>query len=141
MMKEERLMCDVSFDSGVVAIITQECRSSWTDQSPVHASLQYVGVIKDIFRVDYGHIFFNIFRCPWMKPNMDGNATIREDEHGFWSVKFNTRQPADLEPYIFPCDVSQVWNMWQNIEETLVNVLTYIQQEGNFFFLVSVCQF
>ena len=53
---------------------------------------------------------------------MDGNATIREDEHGFWSVKFNARQPASLEPYISPCDISQVWNMWQNTEETLVNV-------------------
>ena len=99
---DERRTSHVSFDSGVAAIITQECRSSRADQSPVHASLQYVGVIKDIFRVDYEHIFFNLFRCSWIKPNMDGNATIREDEHGFWSTKFNTRQPAGLEPYIFP---------------------------------------
>ena len=118
---DERGTSHVSFDSGVAAIITQECRSSWIDQSPLHASLQYVGVIKDIFRVDYGHIFFNVFRCSWIKPNMGGNASIREDKHGLL-VKFNARQPTGLEPYIFPCEISQVWNMWQNTKETLINV-------------------
>ena len=133
---DERGTSHVSFDSGVATIITQECRSSRVDQSPIHASLQYVGVIKDIFRVDYRHIFFNVFRCSWIKPNMDGNATIREDEHGFWSIKFNARQPAGLESYIFPCDVSQIWNMWQNTEETLVNVSDLYSTTRSFVFLL-----
>ena len=133
---DERGTSHVLFDSGVVAIITQECRSLRADQSPIHASLQYVDVIKDIFRVDYGHIFFNVIRCSWIKPNMDGNATVREDEHGFWSVKFNARQSAGLEPYMFPCDVSQVWNMWQNTEETLVNVSDLYSTTRSFVFLL-----
>ena len=36
---DERGTSHVSFDSGVAAIITQECRSSQADQSPIHASL------------------------------------------------------------------------------------------------------
>ena len=67
----------VSFDSGVAAIITQTCLSSRADRNPVEASLQYVGIIKDIVLVDYGIHKFTALKFSWIKPNLHGNPTMR----------------------------------------------------------------
>ena len=107
---------NVSYDSGVAAIISQTCRSSRADRHPVEAELLYVGVVQDILKVDYGHITHNVLRCSWIKPHLEGVRTIREDIDGFWSVKFNARQPANAEPYLMPAHARQVlsiihWNV------------------------------
>ena len=98
----------VSYDSGVACIATQTCRSSRADRHPVEASLQYVGILKDIFRVDYGHIQYNVLKCSWIRPDVQGNRTVREDDHGFWSVKFAARQVPAVEPYLMPVHAKQV---------------------------------
>ena len=97
-----------SFDAGVAAIITQTCRSSRSDRNPVEAALQYVGIINEILKIEYGHISFNVLNCSWIKPHLEGIPTMRVDEDGFWSVKFNARQTPPVEPYIFPKDAKQV---------------------------------
>ena len=99
----------VSFDSGVAAIITQECRSSKADQNPVEADLLYVGIISDILRVDYGHVKLNVLKCSWIKPHLEGERTIKQDVDGFWMVKYAPRQPAGVEPYIMPSNPRQVF--------------------------------
>ena len=53
---DEEGRSNVSFDSGVACIATQTCRSSTRDRHPVEAPLQYVGILKDILEVDYGHL-------------------------------------------------------------------------------------
>ena len=98
----------ISFDSGVACIATQTCRSSRADQHPIEADLQYVGVVKDIIEVDYGHIQYTVLKCSWIRPDTRGNRTIRQDEHGFWSVKFGARQFPPIEPYIMPVHAKQV---------------------------------
>ena len=100
-----------TYDSGVAAIITQECRSSLADRRPVEADLQYVGVIKDIVRVEYGHIQWTTLKCSWIRPNLEGTRTIKRDEHGFWLVKFNARQSPPVEPYILPVHAKQVCDL------------------------------
>lgn len=100
---------NVSFDSGVAAIITQECRSSRADRNPVEADLQYVGIINDIVQVDYGHIKFQVFKCSWIRPHLEGIPTIKQDVDGFWSVKYNARQVPATEPYILPYHARQVY--------------------------------
>ena len=52
----------VSFNFDMVVVVIQECKSSWIDQHLVQALLQYVGIVKDIFRVDYGHLFLRGLR-------------------------------------------------------------------------------
>ena len=105
---DERGRAHVSFDAGVAAIITQTCRSSRADMNPVEAELQYIGVINDIVMVDYGHLKFNVFKCSWIKPQLEGIRTIKQDKDGFWSVKYNTRQVPATEPYIMPSHARQV---------------------------------
>ncbi|KAG0504774.1 hypothetical protein M758_2G127700 [Ceratodon purpureus] len=99
----------ISFDSGVACIATQTCRSSISDQNPVAADLKYVGIIKDIIQVEYGHIKYVTLKCSWIRPQLEGFRTIREDEHGFWSVKFGARQYPPVEPYVMPSHVKQVY--------------------------------
>ena len=105
---DEQGRSNVTFDSGVAAIITQVCRSSRADRNPVEASLDYVGIIKDIVQVDYGIHKFAALKCSWIKPNLEGHPTIRRDEHGFWSVKYGARQSPVVEPYVFPNHIQQV---------------------------------
>ena len=100
---------NVSYDSGIACIATQTCTSSRADQNPVEAALQYVGILKDIIDVDYGHLQYTILKCSWIRPDMQGrNRTMRVDEHGFWSVRFNARQYPAVEPYIMPVHAKQV---------------------------------
>ena len=97
-----------SFDAGVAAIVNQTCRSSRADQHPVEAELLYVGIINDILEVDYGHIKPCVLKCSWIKPHLEGIRTIRKDEDGFWSVKYNARQPPHVEPYLLAAHARQV---------------------------------
>ena len=99
---------NVSFDAGVAAIFTQTCCSSVHDRHPVEAELQYVGIIHEILKVEYGHIPFILLKCSWIKPHLEGAPTIRVDEDGFWSVKYNARQTLAYEPYLFPKNAKQV---------------------------------
>ena len=99
---------NVSYDSGVAALITQECVSSRADRHPVEAALNYVGVIRDILLVDYGIHQYNVLKCSWIRPNLEGPRTIRRDVNGFWSVKHGARQTPVVEPYVFPNHVQQV---------------------------------
>lgn len=106
--EDDRGRSHVSFDAGVAAIINQTCRSSRADRHPVETELLYVGVVNDILRVDYGHLTLNVLKCSWIKPHLEGVPTIRRDEDGFWSVKYKSRQPPALEPYLMPAHARQV---------------------------------
>ena len=97
----------VSFDAGVAAVIMQECRSSRADRNPVDAELTYVGIVHDILVVNYGIREYNVLKCSWIRPNLEGAPTIRRDAHGFWSVKYNARQRQEVEPYVMPNHVQQ----------------------------------
>ena len=101
----------VSFDAGVAAIITQSCRSSRNDRNPVLADLQYVGIIKEILKVDYGHLKFNVLKCSWIKPDLAGERTIKQDMDGFWLVKHGARQNPEVEPYLMAAHARQVYSV------------------------------
>jgi hypothetical protein len=69
-------------------------------------NLNYVSILKVV--VDYLGFLLVLFRCSWIPKNTRGNATIRQDEHGFWVVNCAHWLPPMLEPYLFPAIVSQV---------------------------------
>jgi len=67
----------VNFDYGVASIFGQ-----WqAHMGDEHASIRYVGVFKDILRLDYGPISTPIIlmRCAWVRNESDvkGNPTYR----------------------------------------------------------------
>ena len=98
-----------TYDSGVFVLSPQECRASTSDTNFVAATLPYVGVLKKIIVVSYGTTNRILMKCSWVVPNLAGNPTVRQDDHGFWLVKKNCRQNDIQEnPYVFPYSVSQV---------------------------------
>ena len=99
----------ISFDSGVACTMTQACRASASDRNPVEAPLKYVGVLRNIIKVEYASVKINVMKCQWIKPNLRGpNRTMRRDDHGFWLVKDGEFQAANIEPYIMPEHATQV---------------------------------
>lgn len=89
-----------TFDSGIVLVFDMPTR----DVDARNVSMNYVGVLKDIFRLDYGpmqtHVI--IFRCEWIKwrDNWANPAYVWNDV-GFFMVNFH-KLPLMFEPFIFP---------------------------------------
>jgi hypothetical protein len=72
----------------------------------------YVGVLKDILKLDYGPLRTPIivFRCEWMKQRDNwGNSTYVRDEAGFMVVNFRHKVPKMSDPFIFPSQATQVF--------------------------------
>ena len=75
-------------------------------------SVNYVGVLKDILKLDYGplHMLIVLFRCEWMKWHDNrGNAAYVRDDDGFLLVNFRHKLPCMSEPFIFPSQATQVF--------------------------------
>ncbi len=78
----------VSFDYGMASIFGQ-----WqTHMGDGDATVEYVNVIKDIFKLDYGPISTPIIFmwCAWVrnKNDVNGNPTYKQNEVGFLVCNF-----------------------------------------------------
>jgi hypothetical protein len=95
-----------TYDSGVTSnfpIPTNDARE---------VSINYVGVLKDILKLDYGplHTHVNLMKCEWMKrAEIRGNNTYARDEVGFLLVNFHHKLPRMADPFIFPTQATQVF--------------------------------
>jgi len=47
-----------------------------------------------------------VMKCSWIPMNFHGNATVKQDECGFWMVNHGQKMLAHVEPYMFPSIVS-----------------------------------
>jgi hypothetical protein len=75
-------------------------------------SVNYVGVLKDILKLDYGpiHIPIIVFQCQWMKTTDNrGRATYVRDDAGFLMVNFKHKLPRMSDPFIFSTQATQVF--------------------------------
>lgn len=75
-------------------------------------SVNYVGVLKDILKLDYGptHHPIVLFRCEWVKHHDSrGNATYVRDDAGFLLVNSRHKLPRMSEPFIFSSQATQVF--------------------------------
>jgi hypothetical protein len=95
-----------TYDSGVTSIFhvpTEDARE---------VSINYVGVLKDILKLDYGplHTHVNLMKCEWMKRVENrGNNTYARDEAGFLLVNFRHKLPRMADPFIYPTQAIQVF--------------------------------
>jgi hypothetical protein len=95
-----------TYDSGIASIFhvpTEDARE---------VSINYVGVLKDIMKLDYGplHTHVNLMKCEWMKRvDNRGNNTYAQDEAGFLLVNFRHKLPRIADPFIFPTQATQVF--------------------------------
>jgi len=66
-------------------------------------NMHYVGVLKEIIDVSHGRLHFVVMRCSWIPVNTRGNATVKQDEYGFWlMVNHGRKVHGYVEPYVFP---------------------------------------
>jgi hypothetical protein len=74
--------------------------------------MNYVGVLKDILKLDYRPLRTPIvlLRCQWLKRHDSrGNPTYTRDDAGFLVVNFRHKMPQMLEPFIFSTQATQVF--------------------------------
>jgi hypothetical protein len=67
-------------------------------------SLNYVGVVKDILKLDYGplHTPVILLQCSWLKrQDARGNPTYSWNDTGFLVVNFRHKMPQMSDPFIF----------------------------------------
>ena len=83
-----------------------------TADSQSEVSLNYVGVLQDILKLDYGPLRTPVilFRCEWLKRDDNrGNPTYVRDDAGFMVVNSRHKVPKMSEPFIFPSQATQVF--------------------------------
>jgi hypothetical protein len=75
-------------------------------------SVNYVGVLQDIFKLNYGllHTPIILLRYEWMKRQDNrGNPTYTRDDTGFLVVNFHHKLLRTSEPFIFSSQATQVF--------------------------------
>jgi hypothetical protein len=75
-------------------------------------SVNYVGVVKDILKLDYGPLSRPIvlLRCQWAKrSDSRGNPTYTRDDAGFLVVNVQHNLPKMSDPFIFAAQATQVF--------------------------------
>ena len=83
-----------------------------TADSQSKVSLNYVGVLQNILKLDYGPLRTPVilFRCEWFKRDDNrGNPTYVRDDAGFMVVNTRHKLPKMSEPFIFPSQTTQVF--------------------------------
>ena len=96
-----------TYDSGIASIFEVP-----TIDSQSEVSLNYVGVLQDILKLDYGpsRTPVILFRCEWLKiEDNRGNPNYVWDDAGFMVVNSRHKVPKMSDPFIFPSQATQVF--------------------------------
>ena len=96
-----------TYDNGIASIFEMP-----TTDSQSEVSINYVGVLQDILKLDYGPLRTPVilFRCEWFKREDNrGNPTYMRDDAGFMVVNARHKLPKMSEPFIFPSQATQVF--------------------------------
>ena len=95
-----------TYDSAICTIFTETVEGG---SGLAEATLQYVGILKDILVVSFGALKVTLMRASWIPMhNADESPNRLRDQYGFFLVKQDRRLPAMEAPYVFPSQVSQV---------------------------------
>jgi hypothetical protein len=102
----------VTYDNGVASFFSH---NNVDDNHHPSRQLQYLGVAKDILQLDYGTMSTPIvlFICDWVQNASDnrGNPTYKRDDAGLLMANFRHMLSEDIEPFVFPSQVQQVFNV------------------------------
>jgi hypothetical protein len=72
----------------------------------VVASIEYVGWIEKILKLDYGRFQIVIFFCNWVVVNYEGSVVIvRCDKYGLNVMIFKHLIPLLVESFVFPMHI------------------------------------
>ncbi|XP_006601584.1 uncharacterized protein [Glycine max] len=91
-------------NSGVIVEAHSEHFSRASDNNPIEASMPYLGVIEEIWELDYNQFRVSVFKCKWV----NGNTGVHRDEMGFTLVDLN-KVGYKEEPFIMAEQARQVF--------------------------------
>jgi hypothetical protein len=94
----------VNQNSGVTLLAQAMHVASAKDKNPIYADMQYYGVIRDIWVLNYEHFLVPIFSCDWV----DNNSGLKIDEYGAILVDLNKLGHKD-DPFILARQAQQVF--------------------------------
>jgi hypothetical protein len=98
-----------TYDSAIATIFIEPARGGGAGGVVPEATLEYVGILKEILMVSFGALKVTLMRASWINmDNGDGAPNTVRDDCGFFLVKHDRRLPAMEAPYVFPSQVSQV---------------------------------
>jgi hypothetical protein len=98
-----------TYDSAICTIFTETIQGGEGDPGLSEATLQYVGILKDILMVSFGALKVTLMRASWIPMHHGSETPTRiRDQFGFFLVKHEKRLPTMEAPYVFPSQVSQV---------------------------------
>ena len=95
-----------TYNSGVASVFEVPV------QDAMDVLVNYIGVLKDILKLDYGplHTPIILFRCQWIKTSDNrGRPTYVCDNSGFLTVNFMHKLPRMSDPFIFSSQATQVF--------------------------------
>ena len=105
-VEDDTSRCLLTYDSSMASMF----------QVPVDdardGTVNYVGVIKDILKLDYGPVNIPVILlcCEWIRRHDNcGNSMYIRDEAGFLFVNFRHKMLKLAEPFIFPSQATQVF--------------------------------
>jgi len=74
------------------------------------ASIEYVGWIEEIFKLDYGRFHIVVLFCNWVVANYGGiMAIMKRDKYWFTLVSFDRLIPLLAKSFAFPMHIQQVF--------------------------------
>ncbi len=97
--EHEGRMVHATYDSGVACIFKQGSQCSSQNMNIVVANLHYIKVLKEIIAVSYGRLQLVLMKSLWILVHTCGNATVKQDEYGFWVVNHHKKISTHVEPY------------------------------------------
>ncbi|KAL3675553.1 hypothetical protein R1sor_025501 [Riccia sorocarpa] len=98
----------VTYDSGVASTFVED----FTEGTPTRCGVEYVGVLQEIIRLDYGALETPVilFKCLWVDADWSSRQpSMKFDSQGLLLANFNRMLPVTADPYVFPSQVEQVF--------------------------------
>ena len=105
---EEACNQHVTYDAGV-AELQPRTRSTESHGNAIVVELVRVGVLKDIWVLNYGNLNIVLMVVSWVDKHTDAMPRLRRDEYGFWLANMAARPRDTTNPYLLPALASQVY--------------------------------
>lgn len=97
----------VTFDAGVAEVGASR-GSTYSTGNGIVVELVRVGVLKDIWVLNYGNLNIVLMVVSWVGKHTDDTPRLCRDEYGFWLANMAARPRDTTNPYLLPALASQV---------------------------------
>ena len=105
-------------NSGVNVHVDSDHLCSASDNNLIQASMSYLGVIEQIWELDYNEFRVPVFKCKWV----NANTGVHQDQLGFTLVDLNKVAYMD-KPFIMAEKSRQVFYVEDPCDSRLLVVL------------------